>query len=75
MKRITTTLAISSALALSASACKGGGGGAATKYIPDASEFVGGAAVSSGLSASGLKAEIEELYQQQLKADEDEQPF
>ena len=59
MKRITTTLAISAALALSA--CSGGGGaGASTKYIPDAAEFVGGMSVSGMISASGQKAEIEE---------------
>ena len=70
MKRITTTLAISSALALSASACKGGGAGAATKYIPDAAEFVGGMSVSGMISASGQKAEMEEQINKEAEAKE-----
>jgi hypothetical protein len=69
MKRITTTLAISAALALSA--CKGGGGAAAaTKYIPDAAEFVGGMSVSGMISASGQKAEIEEQINKDAEAKE-----
>lgn len=69
MKRITTTLAISAALALSA--CSGGGGaGAATKYIPDAAEFVGGMSVSGMISASGLKPEIEEAINKDSDAKE-----
>jgi hypothetical protein len=69
MKRITTTLAISAALALSA--CSGGGGaGAATKYIPDAAEFVGGMSVSGLISASGQKAEIEEQINKDSEAKE-----
>ena len=69
MKRITTTLAISAALALSA--CSGGGGaGAATKYIPDAAEFVGGMSVSGLISASGQKAEIEEQINKDSDAKE-----
>jgi len=69
MKRITTTLAISAVFALSA--CKGGGGaGAATKYIPDAAEFVGGASISGMISASGQKAEIEAQINKDASAKE-----
>jgi hypothetical protein len=46
MKRLTTaSLAVVAAFALSA--CKGGGGGAATKFIPDGAEFAGGVNVAS----------------------------
>lgn len=57
MKRITSTVAISAALALSA--CKGGSAGSATKYIPDAAEFIGGVQLSKVVNEGGFKAEMD----------------
>lgn len=69
MKRVTTTLAISAALALSA--CKGGAGAAAaTKYIPDGAEFVGGIQLSKVMGESGFKAEMEKAMEKEADVKE-----
>ncbi len=69
MKRITSTLAISAALALSA--CKGGGGaGAATKYIPDGAEFIGGMQLSKVVNEGGFKAEMDKALEGEKEAKE-----
>lgn len=68
MKRITSTLAISAALALSA--CKGGGAGAATKYIPDGAEFIGGMQLSKVVNEGGFKAEMDKALEGEADAKE-----
>ena len=60
--------AISAALALSA--CKGGGAGAATKYIPDGAEFIGGMQLSKVVGEGGFKADLDKALEGEKKAKE-----